>query len=424
MRVCVVGIGRMGLAIAAQFASKGADVIGCDVDAELVAGVEAGTVSCGAEPGLEARLREAQAAGRLHATVDTTAGVSSAEAVLVLVRMVTDADGNPDYTSLDNATSAIGAGLRPGTVVCYETTVPVGDTRGRFAPALASASGLRAGIDFHVCFSPERVSSGSIFRDLATYPKLVGGLTDACAAAGEAVYREHLDAQVWPLGSLEAAEFAKVAETTYRDVNIALANEFARYADELGIDVAEVIHSANSQPYSHIHQPGVGVGGHCIPVYPRFFMHRATDARLVTTARHINDEMPAYAVERLAHALDGLAGRRVLVLGLAFRADLPEASHSVAFAVCRELSRRGAEVRVHDSTLGRTAVEANDLTWGQPGDGWAEGAIIQAAHAEYRSMTPASFPGLRAILDGRGILKLDDWRRVGVVAVGIGATGG
>ncbi len=155
---------------------------------------------------------------------------------------------------------------------------------------LADASGLTLEEDLFVAFSPERLYSGAALRNLATYPKLVGGLGEASTSRAAAFYAGVLDADVVAMSSAEAAEFAKLADTTYRDVNIALANEFARYADRIGVDILEVIAAANSQPYSHIHQPGLGVGGHCIPVYPHFLLDRAPEMELVALARRINDE--------------------------------------------------------------------------------------------------------------------------------------
>ena len=177
----------------------------------------------------------------------------------------------------------------PGSLVIFETTLPVGDTRGRYAPRLAEATGLTLEEDLYVAFSPERLYSGSALRNLATYPKLVGGLGDASTARAAAFYEGVLDAQVVAMSSAEAAEFAKLADTTYRDVNIALANEFSRYADRIGVDITEVVAAANSQPYSHIHQPGLGVGGHCIPVYPHFLLDRAPELELVALSRRVND---------------------------------------------------------------------------------------------------------------------------------------
>ena len=225
--------------------------------------------------------------------------------------LLVDADARPDFGALDAVLADIGAGLQAGTTVAVETTLPVGTTRNRVAPALARHSGLRAEDEFFAVFSPERVYSGRVFRDLATYPKLLGGLSAAGEARGVKLYRSFLDAEVWPMGSAEAAELTKLAETTYRDVNIALANEFARFADRTGIDLDRVIAAANSQPFSHIHRPGVAVGGHCIPVYPRFYLEADADARLPAAAREVNAAMPAYAVDLLEAELGSLAGARV-----------------------------------------------------------------------------------------------------------------
>ena len=192
--------------------------------------------------------------------------------------------------------------------VSVETTVPVGTTRARIAPALERHSGLRAEEDFFCVFSPERVFSGRVFRDLETYPKLVGGLSEAGEERAAALYGAFLGAEVWRLGSAEAAELTKLAETTYRDVNIAFANELARFADAAGVDVERVIEAANSQPFSHIHRPGVAVGGHCIPVYPRFYLAGDPSARLPAAARTVNEAMPAYAVDLLGEPLGALAG--------------------------------------------------------------------------------------------------------------------
>jgi nucleotide sugar dehydrogenase len=421
MKVCVVGAGRMGLPVAVQFAWAGASVVSADIDDRLVAALNRGEAPFDDEPDLPSRLADVCAAGRYRATTDTAAAVADSDAVLVLVRMVVHRDGQPDYANLDAATASIAAGLRPGTVVSYETTLPVGDTRHRFGTALAAGSGMQPGLDFHLCFSPERVSSGRVFRDLATYPKIVGGLTDACAEAGRGLYAAHLPAEVWTVGSLEAAEFTKVAETTYRDVNIALANEFARYADQLGVDFAEVARAANSQPYSHLHAPGLGVGGHCIPVYPHFFIDRAADSRLVRLARGLNEEMPGYGAERLSALLGGgLQGRRVLVLGLSFRADLRESSHSTTGPVVEELRRHDADVRVHDPLFGRHGVTAHGYEWDDPASGWAEALVVNTAHTAYRELAPQDAPGVVAVLDGRNALDPAPWRTAGVAYAGIG----
>src|SRR5450830_1248634 len=221
--------------------------------------------------------------------------------------MLNDAQ-QPDYRYMDSAVDSIAGGVHPGVTIIFETTLPVGDTRGRFAPRIEAATGLKAERDFFVAFSPERLFSGAVFADLATYPKLVGGIGPESTHRAAAFYDSVLDAEVVAMSSSEAAEFSKLADTTYRDVNIALANEFARAADLHVIDVQEVIAAANSQPYSHIHQPGIGVGGHCIPVYPHLLLSRAPGLSVVETARRVNDGQVDRALATIDAQLDGLAG--------------------------------------------------------------------------------------------------------------------
>ncbi len=264
-------------------------------------------------------VASAHGEGRLRATTDGAAAAREADVVVLIVPVMLDADSRPDHRHMDAATDAIAPGIHAGSLVIYETTLPVGDTRGRYAPRLEAASGLRAEVDgeegFLVAFSPERLYSGAALRNLATYPKLVGGLGPASRDRAAAFYDSVLDAEIVAMSSAEAAEFSKLADTTYRDVNIALANEFANYADRIGVDVTEVIAAANSQPYSHIHQPGIGVGGHCIPVYPHFLLDRAPEMSLVARAREVNDGQVDVAIETLRSELGSLDGAIVLVLG-------------------------------------------------------------------------------------------------------------
>jgi nucleotide sugar dehydrogenase len=234
------------------------------------------------EAHLKEYLADVVGKGLLEATLDYTEGIKSADVVVVVVPLFVNDKAEPEFSAMDQATALIGSNLKKGSLICYETTLPIGTTRTRFVPLLEKQSGLKAGIDFNVVFSPERVFTGRIFEDLRKYPKIVGGITQECTNKGVGFYTQVLDFDkredltkpngVWAVESSESAEFVKLAETTYRDVNIALANQFAMYADKIGIDVYEVIESSNSQKYSYIHQPGISVGGHCIPVYPQFYL--------------------------------------------------------------------------------------------------------------------------------------------------------
>jgi UDP-N-acetyl-D-glucosamine dehydrogenase len=416
MRAVVVALGKVGLPLAAQIALAGHEVVGCDIDPAVVDAVNEGTPPFPGEEGLEEALRETVGDGRLRATTETAEAVAAgADLVVAVPPLAVDAKARPDWSALDAACRAIGLGLQSGTTVSIETTVPLGATRERLAPLMVDASGLRGEEDFHVVFSPERVYSGRVLRDLATYPKLVGGLSDTGEALGAELYASFLDAEVWRMGSAEAAEMAKLAETTYRDLNIAFANELARVADDRGLDVDRVIEAANSQPFSHIHRPGVAVGGHCIPVYPRFLLEGAPHMRLPRAARELNDEMPRYAVDLLD---GGVAGRRVLVLGVTYRGGVKETALSGALALRDELLRRGAaEVLGHDPLLTDAELEALDFT---PWHGGAvDAAIVQADHAEYRDLDADGLPA-DAIVDGRDVLDANRFAAAGVRVKRIG----
>lgn len=414
-RVTIVGLGKIGLPLGVQFARRGIPVIGADINPAVVATVRAGVPPFPGEADLDEYLRSVLDAGLFEATTDTSDAVSRSNVVVIVVPLIVDHDTKaPDYRAIDAATKAVGAGLKPGTLVCYETTLPVGTTRNRFTPALAAESGLTPGSDLFVCFSPERVSSGRVFSDLTKYPKLVGGINPTSTARGLAFYgagltfTERTDLPrpngVWEMGSAEASEMAKLAETTYRDINIAFANELARHCDGLGVDVGQVIAATNSQPFSHIHQPGVAVGGHCIPVYPHLYLLSDPEARMPKASREVNDRMPAYCIDQLASLAGDLRGQKVAVLGLAYRGGVKETAFSGCWPLVAELQARGAVPVVEDPLYTDDELRAFGLVphhLGEPVDA----AVVQADHDEYRTLTPSDLPGVHAVVDGRAIVN-------------------
>jgi nucleotide sugar dehydrogenase len=426
VQICVVALGKIGLPLAVQFADKGHHVVGADIDQRVVDLVNEGLEPFPGEQDLAEKLAAAVKNGRLRATTDTTAAVAESDAVVLVVPLFVDAEGTPDFRSMDSATRAVAAGLRAGTLVSYETTLPVGTTRDRWAPMLAEGSGLEVGKDFSLVFSPERVLTGRVFADLRKYPKLVGGVEQASAEHGVRFYAQVLDFDdradlpkpngVWDLGSAEAAELAKLAETTYRDVNIGLANQFARYADSIDVDVMKVIDACNSQPYSHIHRPGIAVGGHCIPIYPQIYLWNDPAATVVRAAREANRDMPSYAVDLLFAAYGDLSGARVLVLGAAYRGGVKETAFSGVFPTVAELQRRGATVFVSDpmytgqelSALGLPAHAGQDV----------DAAVIQTDHADYASLATSDLPGVRVLVDGRRITDAANWDGVRRIVIG------
>ncbi|HEU5227574.1 MAG TPA: nucleotide sugar dehydrogenase [Ktedonobacteraceae bacterium] len=422
--VAVVGLGKIGLPLAVQYAQHGHRVIGCDINPEVVSIINKGKSHILEEPLLEEGVAAVVARGLLSATTHTTEAVRQAQVVVVIVPVAVNAQHEVVFDTIDAATLAIGAGLQPGTLVIYETTLPVGTTAGRLARLLEQRSQLCVGRDFSLAFSPERVSSGSIFRDLRLYPKVVGGIDEESTAAAVAFYRSVLDAEIIAMASTADAEFVKLIETTYRDVNIALANEFARYADGHGLDTMAAIAAANSQPYSHIHTPGVGVGGHCIPVYPYFLLAGDLPQPVLTLPRHarqINDAMATYAVERVEAITGPLAGRAVLILGVSYRGDVRETAFTSARLLLHALQARGASVYVDDPLFGETELSAEGYTPLIPELKEEICAILlQANHRAYRSFDFSQFPHCKVVLDGRMALDQEKIESLGMRYICIG----
>jgi nucleotide sugar dehydrogenase len=423
--VSVVGLGKIGLPLAAQFSGKGLHVIGCDVLPDVVEIVNGGHSHIHEEPGLEEAVAASVAKGTLRATADTSGAVAESNVAVVIVPLMVGPDRSMEYRNLDAATRAVGRGLKRGTLIIYETTLPVGTTRRRLAPMLEQESGLKAGADFHLAFSPERVYSGRIFEDLRRYPKIVGGVDAASTEAAVAFYRSVLDAEVWPVENVETAEFAKLAETTYRDVNIALANQLALYGASRDVNVTEAFKASNSQPFSHLHRPGIGVGGHCIPVYPLFLTNDAGDDELslVRDGRRTNDHMAEVGVRQLDAALGGLAGRKVLVLGASYREDVKELAFSTAILVVDLLHRAGAQVLLNDPLFTPTelgAFEAEFVELDSDAALGADAAIVQAWHREYHDLDWRRFKNLRAVLDGRGAVEAQRVREAGASYLAVG----
>ncbi|MEI8083186.1 MAG: nucleotide sugar dehydrogenase [Actinomycetes bacterium] len=432
MQIAVVALGKIGLPLAVQFASRGHTVVGVDTNADVVDLVNRGMEPFPGEAELGERLASAVSQGSLRATTNAADAVATAQAVVIVVPLFVDSDGVPDFGWMDAATASVAASIQPGTLVSYETTLPVGTTRARFGPMLEAGSGLRVGEDLFLVFSPERVFTGRVFADLRSYPKLVGGVDPASARHGVEFYQSVLEFDdrpdldrpngVWDLGSAEAAELAKLAETTYRDVNIGLANQFATFADAQGIDVFQVIQACNSQGFSHIHSPGIAVGGHCIPIYPRMYLWNDPAATVVRAAREANAAMPEYAVGLLAAEYGDLVGAKVAVLGAAYRGGVKETAFSGVFPTVQALAERGAKVVVHDpmytdSELVALGFEPYHL--GEPTDA----AIIQTDHQRYRSLHSDDVPGARVLIDGRRVTPAEGWDPVRRVVLGAGDVG-
>jgi len=353
VRACVVGLGRMGLSLACVLAEVGFEVTGVDVDEGVVELVNAGR-GFDDEPGLSSEVERWARSGKLKAS---TSFSKVEEGDVIFIVVPTKAfNTKPDYSALYSASISIGRHMKKGVLVILCSTVGPLVTEGLVREALEGASGLRAEADFGLAYSPIRASAGRAIKDLKSYPRIVAGLGAKSLELASAIIGLTTSGGVIRVSSPRVAEVVKLAENVYRDVNIALANELALICEKLGIDYEEVARAANTQPFCHLHVPGLGVGGHCIPHNPYFLIDYAlsVDVRpsLIITARLVNDSMPKHALKLIIDGLEEcgkrVRGSAVAVLGAAFKADSADPRYSPVEPLHDDLEALGAEVRVYD----------------------------------------------------------------------------
>lgn len=410
MNICVVGMGKIGLPLAIQFANCGGNVIGLDINSQTIDLINKGVVPFPGEPRLDISLKNALDQSKFIATSNYQFGIHQAQVIVVLVPVILDQNNNPNFEHIDSATKELSKYMKDGVLISFETTLPIGTTRNRLTKMIEKESGKKVGSDFFVVFSPERVSSGRIFEDLRKYPKLVGGITPECTARGIDFYKNFLEFDErhdlsrsngpWPMASVESSEFAKLAETTYRDVNIALANRFMIHAQELNLDISEIIEAANSQPYSHIHSPGISVGGHCIPVYPHLYLFSDKNAKIVKTARLQNKEMPEYFVNKIKQKEEKMSKKNVLILGIAYRPKVKESAYSGVFDLVQKIEEEGANAFVLDPLFDKEEIVLLGLKPFEDFDD-IDYIILHTAHQEFKELKINEFKKLKGIVDGR-----------------------
>jgi nucleotide sugar dehydrogenase len=434
LTVTAVGLGRMGLPTACLFAEAGVRVVGADIDRYVVETVGRGE-SPFAEPGLNALLKKHIHTKRITVTLDVRQAASQSDVILIAVPTGVDTAMRPDYSAVERACREVGRGLRDRTLVIFESTVGPGITEGLVKGAIENASGLKAGSNFGLAYSPIRAAAGSALRDIASYPRIIGAYDPRSMEAASAVLGFIVRGGLVSVSSLKAAEAAKLFENVYRDVNIALANELAVFCERSGLDFNEIGSAANTQPFSHIHRPGVGVGGECIPVNPYFLLAQAEEANanlgLARLARKVNDAMPQHTVRLVRSALRScgkpLRRSKISVLGLSYKANVKEERGSPATTIIRSLAKKGAIVSVFDPNytsdelkrLGYTSVPSLDRT--------VEGAdciVVTVAHDQFKDIRLEKFTRLirrpAAIVDGARAFDPEKAEKAGFIYRGIG----
>ncbi len=434
LTIAVFGLGSVGLAVASVWLRAGARVVGVDVDEDKVKRIASGDVPH-PEGVVVETIRSSLRKGFFRAVTDGAAAVKSSHVADVVVPVLYG-PGGPDFKALDDVVTTIGKHMRRGYTVIIESSLPPLTTEERVKPMLEELSGLKADIDFALIYSPERVLVGRAVEDIEVrYPKVVAGVGPRSLALAEALYGNIARAGVVKASSPRTAEFAKLAEGVYRDVNIALANELARLARAVGVDFTEVIGIANTQPYSHIHRPGAGVGGHCIPVYPKFLSWlgrlRGVALELVEHARLVNELQPLDVVRLLLYGLGSRAQKRVrvAVLGLAYRGNVAISTHSPTYRIVEELLRLGFEVVVHDPLIGEDR-HLGSLGVGLVGDlaeavRGSDAVLVTTDHDAYKRLSPCDLSGLSAkqglvIVDARDVMAVTECCDATYIGIGRG----
>ncbi|MWV40035.1 nucleotide sugar dehydrogenase [Natrialba sp. INN-245] len=412
--VAVYGLGKMGLPLASVFADVSGNVVGADIDPDVVATVNSGGCHVKREPGLEELVGSVVSEGALEATTEPSEAASRASIHVVIVPTPITDEKEPDLAILDAVIEDIGAGLESGDLVLIECTVPPQTTTQRVVSRLEEGSRLEVG-EFGVAFCPERTSSGRALEDIrGAYPKVVGGVDSESTRAAEVVYEAINSEGVLTVSDATTAECVKVFEGLYRDVNIALANELARFTDELGVDVNEAIEIANTQPFCDIHDPGPGVGGHCIPYYPYFLIEPfETETSLLETARAVNDAMPSFTVEKVREGLEAdgksLAESTVVVLGLTYRPGVEEIRASPSIPVSEQLSDAGVDVYGVDPMLDSVEEFALDqVELDEVAELYPDAVVMVTPHEEFDDINWGEFHrndnDLSVVIDGRDTL--------------------
>ncbi|MDQ3811696.1 MAG: nucleotide sugar dehydrogenase [Chloroflexota bacterium] len=367
-RIAIVGLGYAGLPMAVELAGAGFAIVGFDLDPGKVRSISRGRspVSNVSDDDIAPLVAD----GRLMAS-DDDAVLDTVDVAVVCVPTPLAADGGPDLRFVESAGATLAAHLRPGMLIALQSTCGPGTTTRQLVPQLEGGSGLRAGEDFFVVFAPERIDPGNQRFTVKITPKLIGGITPESTRLGCLLFETCIE-EVVPVSSPEIAELAKLVENTFRFINISFINEMALLCDRIGVNVWEVIEAAKTKPFAFMpHYPSAGVGGHCIPVVPRYLDSAAHDVglagQLIPAAYRINDAMPRLVVDKLERALGEMSGRsllgaRVLLVGITYKPDIADIRESAAIRVLREALRRGAHVSYHDPLMPKLEVDDETLT--------------------------------------------------------------
>ena len=405
--ISVIGLGYVGLPAAVMLASNGHSVRGVDINPSLVESIRSGNVGQG-EPDLAIRLKEVLDGGQFTASTRPT----GADVFVIAVPTPVSQDHSPDLTFVVNACRSVAEKLSEGDLVIVESTIPPGATRGEISDTLEE-SGLSAGTDFSLAYCPERVLPGNIVQEIVENDRIIGGIDEKSTKRAADIYRSFVTGELRETDA-STAEMVKLAENTYRDVNIALANSLANLSESVGVNVWNVVEMANLHPRVNLHTPGAGVGGHCIPVDPWFLVSTDVDSSaLVRLSREVNDGQPAIVARLASDAVGDIENARAAVLGAAYKPNVTDARESPTTDLTARLVDHGFSVAVADPHVISFAPEIVPLEEALRG---ADIAVLVVGHSEYSRLEPDRVSGLmrgRLILDTTNTLDREVWEGSG-----------
>ena len=409
--LCVLGLGYIGLPTASTFATHGLKVIGVDTNPEIVNGLNKGQVHV-FENGLGELVHKALNTGNLIIKPHP----ETADAFIIAVPTPFKEEKKADLSFVISAAESILPYLKKGNLVILESTSPPRTTVDVVAPILEK-SGLKAGTDFFLAYSPERVLPGQILKELVENARIIGGVDPRSSEAGRDLYQIFVKGEIF-MTDATTAEMVKLMENTYRDINIAAANEFARLADRFQVDIWEAISLANRHPRVKVLNPGPGVGGHCISVDPWFFVEAAPDTtQLIRTAREVNDSQPAYIVDFIHRKIGDLTGKHITTLGMAYKADVDDLRESPAIEVALLLKRAGAQVTVFEPYKTSFSIDGISASMNlKDGVHQADVLVLLVGHQQFKSLVPAEIAKLtqaRVVVDTVHGWDRSEWEKAG-----------
>tara|TARA_Y100000310_G_scaffold289515_1_gene315977 strand:- start:3421 stop:4644 length:1224 start_codon:yes stop_codon:yes gene_type:complete len=401
MKICILGLGYVGLPIATLFATKGHDVIGVDINKSIVETLNKGRIHIH-EPGLEQKLKQAISLGKL--TAKTTP--EKADVFILAVPTPLTKEKKADLTYVEKATELILPFIEKGNMVILESTVPPGTTEEIIGKKLAK--------DILLVHCPERILPGTVLKELTENSRVIGGTSKEASEKAKSLYKSFVEGEIY-ITTAKTAEFVKLIENTYRDVNIAFANELSLISKKLGLNVREAIQIANQHPRVNIHQPGPGVGGHCIAIDPWFIVEKAQEsAKIITLARNTNDNMPLVIAGMAKEMVKGIENPIITILGVAYKADIDDARETPSEDIIKKLKKDGYTIKIHDPYVKEFPYEIIGNIENSVKD--SDCIILVTDHQPFKNLNPDSIKSLmrtKNLIDTRNCLDKKAWEKSG-----------